>query len=63
MKHEKDLLMQCYNELLQETKDIPTVDEVWARYREKYGRETSVKPNKNPINKLKINSNNNARYK
>jgi hypothetical protein len=43
MKHEKDLLMQCYNELLVELKDIPSVDEVWTRYREKYGGEISMK--------------------
>lgn len=31
------LLLDCYEELKRETGDIPTVDEVQQRYKEKYG--------------------------
>jgi hypothetical protein len=34
---EDKLLMDCYNQLLRETGEVPTVAEVQVRYREKFG--------------------------
>ncbi len=37
LTQDEKFLIDCYNALLRETGEVPTVEEVQARYREKYG--------------------------
>jgi hypothetical protein len=36
--HDDELRIQCYQELLKETGDVPSIAEVDQRFREKYGK-------------------------